>query len=287
MKYQFIENNRSTFAVEKMCRAFKVSKSGYYAQNKRGRSNQTADNEKLGLEIRTAHKKSHERYGSPRITKELNAQGTPCSKNRVARRMSKNGIVAKTKRRFRITTKSKHSHPIAENKLNQDFSAKGPNQVWVSDITYLWTREGWLYLAVVMDLFSRKIVGWSMSQSLGQEIVLQALGHALQRRHPAPGLIVHSDQGVQYACLAMRRLLAKHGITQSMSGKGNCYDNAVAESFFHTLKTELVYFEDYQTRAEARGSIFEYIEVFYNRERRHSALSYLSPMHFELLPIAA
>ena len=287
MKYQFIENNRSTFAVEKMCRAFKVSKSGYYAQNKRGRSNQTADNEKLGLEIRTAHKQSHERYGSPRITKELNAQGTPCSKNRVARRMRKNGIVAKTKRRFRITTKSKHSHPIAENKLNQDFSAKGPNQVWVSDITYLWTREGWLYLAVVMDLFSRKIVGWSMSQSLGQEIVLQALGHALQRRHPAPGLIVHSDQGVQYACLAMRRLLAKHGITQSMSGKGNCYDNAVAESFFHTLKTELVYFEDYQTRAEARGSIFEYIEVFYNRERRHSALSYLSPMHFELLPIAA
>ena len=271
MKYLFIEKNRSAFAVEKMCRAFKVSKSGYYAQKKRGRSKQAADNERLDLEISTAHKKSHARYGSPRITEELNAQGTPCSKNRVARRMRKNGIVAKTKRRFKVTTKSKHTHPIAENKLNQNFSAKGPNQVWVSDITYLWTREGWLYLAVVLDLFSRKIVGWSMSQSLGQEIVLQALGHALQRRHPAPGLIVHSDQGVQYACLAMRRLLAKNGVTQSMSGKGNCYDNAVAESFFHTLKTELVYFEDYQTRAEARGSIFEYIEVFYNRERRHSA----------------
>ena len=287
MKYQFIEKNRSTFAVEKMCRAFQVSKSGYYGQKKCARSKQAADNEKLDKEIRAAHKKSRARYGSPRITEELNAQGIPCSKNRVARRMRKNGIVAKTKRRFKVTTKSKHTHPIAENKLNQNFSAKGQNQVWVSDITYLWTREGWLYLAVVLDLFSRKIVGWSMSQSLGQEIVLQALSHALQRRHPAPGLIFHSDQGVQYACRAMRRLLAKHGITQSMSGKGNCYDNAVAESFFHTLKTELVYFEDYQTRAEARGSIFEYIEVFYNRERRHSALSYLSPMHFELLPIAA
>lgn len=287
MKYQFIEKNRSAFAVEKMCRAFKVSKSGYYAQHKRGRSKQAADNEKLDLEIRTAHKKSRALYGSPRITEELNAQGISCSKNRVALRMRKKGIVAKTKRRFKITTKSKHTHPVAENKLNQDFSAKGPNQVWVSDITYLWTREGWLYLAVVLDLFSRKIVGWSMSQSLGQEIVLQALGHALQKRRPAPGLIFHSDQGVQYACRAMRRMLTKNGITQSMSGKGNCYDNAVAESFFHTLKTELVYFEDYQTRAEARGSIFEYIEAFYNRERRHSALSYLSPMHFELLPLAA
>jgi len=287
MKYQFIEQHRSTFAVEKMCLALKVTTSGYYAQRKRGIGKRAFENEKLDLEIRQAHQKSRGVYGSPRITEELKGQGIACSENRVARRMKKNGIAAKTKRRFKVTTQSKHKHPVAENALKQNFKTKAQNTIWLSDITYIWTREGWLYLAVVLDLFSRQIVGWSMSHSLGQEIVLQALRQALLNRGPVPGLIFHSDQGVQYACQAFRDLLMQHRILQSMSGKGNCYDNAVAESFFHTLKTELVYFEDYQTREEARKSIFEYIEVFYNRERRHSALNYLSPVNFEQLPMVA
>jgi transposase InsO family protein len=287
MKYQFIEKNRSAFAVEKMCLVLKVTTSGYYAQKKRGISKQALENETLDHNIREAHKKSRGVYGSPRIAKELKGQGIDCSENRVARRMQKNAIVAKTKRRFKVTTQSKHKHPVAENVLKQNFNAKSQNTIWVSDITYIWTREGWLYLAIVLDLFSRQIVGWSMSHCLGQEIVLQALRQALLRRKPGHGLIFHSDQGVQYACQAFRELLIKHRILQSMSGKGNCYDNAVAESFFHTLKTELVYFEDYQTREEARKSIFEYIEVFYNRERRHSALNYLSPVNFEQLPMVA
>jgi putative transposase len=287
MKYQFIERHRSAFAVEKMCLALKVTASGYYRQRKRGKSKRALSNEQLDQAIRVAHRKSRGNYGSPRITKELKEQGIGCSENRVARRMQKNGIAAKTKRRFKVTTKSKHNHPVAENVLQQNFAATAQNQVWVSDITYVWTREGWLYLAIVLDLFSRQVVGWAMSHCLGQDMVLQALRQALLRRGPVPGLIFHSDQGVQYACQAFRELLIQFRIIQSMSGKGNCYDNAVAESFFHTLKTELVYFEDYQTREEARRSIFEYIEVFYNRERRHSALNYLSPVNFEQLPKAA
>ena len=287
MKYQFIENNRSAFAVEKMCRALKVVPSGYYTQKKRGISKQALSNERLDRAIRAAHKQGRGNYGSPRITKELKEQGISCSENRVARRMQKNGIAAKTKRRFKVTTQSKHKHPVAENVLKRNFGATAQNQVWVSDITYVWTREGWLYLAIVLDLFSRQVVGWALSHCLGQDIVLQALRQARLRRGPVPGLIFHSDQGVQYACQAFRELLAQLRIVQSMSGTGNCYDNAVAESFFHTLKTELVYFEDYQTREEARSSIFEYIEVFYNRERRHSALNYVSPVNFEQLPKAA
>jgi len=287
MKYQFIEEHRSAFAVEKMCLALKVTASGYYRQRKRGKSKRALANEQLDQAIRAAHTKSRGNYGSPRITKELKEQGIRCSENRVARRMQKNGIAAKTKRRFKVTTQSKHKHPVAENVLKGNFGATAQNQVWVSDITYVWTREGWLYLAVVLDLFSRQVVGWAMSHCLGQDMVLQALRQAVLRRGPVPGLIFHSDQGVQYACQAFRELLAQLRIIQSMSGKGNCYDNAVAESFFHTLKTELVYFENYQTREEAKSSIFEYIEVFYNRERRHSALNYVSPVNFEQLPKAA
>jgi transposase InsO family protein len=287
MKYQFIEEHRSAFAVEKMCLALKVTASGYYRQRKRGKSKRALSNEQLDQAIRAAHTKSRGNYGSPRITKELQEQGISCSENRVARRMQKNGIAAKTKRRFKVTTQSKHKHPVAENVLQRNFGATAQNQVWVSDITYVWTREGWLYLAIVLDLFSRQVVGWAMSHCLGQDMVLQALRQALLQRGSVPGLIFHSDQGVQYACQTFRELLTQQRIIQSMSGKGNCYDNAVAESFFHTLKTELVYFEDYQTREEARSSIFEYIEVFYNRERRHSALNYLSPVNFEQLPKAA
>ncbi len=281
MKYQFIENHRSAFAVEKMCRALKISKSGYYAWRDRPKSNRDLANEKLDHHIRIIYEKNKGRCGSPRITEALNNQEIACSKNRVAVRMRKNGIKAKTKKRFKVTTHSKHNHPIAANLLNQDFTAQRPNQVWSSDITYLWTREGWLYLAVILDLFSRRIVGWSMSHRLGQELVLNAFQQALWRRRPRSGVIFHSDQGVQYACTAFRNLLKEHKFIQSMSGKGNCYDNAVAESFFHTLKTELVYFETYHTREEARNSVFEYIEMYYNRFRMHSTLCYCSPVQFE------
>jgi putative transposase len=281
MKYQFIENHRSAFAVEKMCRSLQISKSGYYAWKTRPKSNRDQANEKLDHHIRTIYQQSKGTYGSPRITEALNNQNIDCSENRVARRMRKNNIKAKTKKRFKVTTHSKHTHPIAENLLGQDFTAQRPDQVWASDITYLWTREGWLYLAVILDLFSRRIVGWSLSHRLGQELVLNAFQQALWRRRPGPGVIFHSDRGVQYACTALRNLLQQHKFIQSMSGKGNCYDNAVVESFFHTLKTELVYFETYYTREDAQNSVFEYMETYYNRTRLHSTLNYCSPVEFE------
>ena len=281
MKYKFIEKHRSLFAVEKMCRALKISKSGYYAWSFRPKSTRAVANEKLDTHIKAIYEQSKGSYGSPRITKTLNNQEITCSENRVADRMRKNGIKAKTKKRFKVTTNSKHNHPIARNLLNQDFTAQSPDQVWASDITYIWTREGWLYLAVILDLFSRRIVGWAMSHRLGQDLVLNAFQQALWRRRPRHGIIFHSDQGVQYACKAFRNLLKEHKFIQSMSSRGNCYDNAVVESFFHTLKTELVYFETYYTREEARNSIFEYIEIFYNRTRMHSTLCYCSPAQYE------
>jgi transposase InsO family protein len=281
MKYQFIDKHRSEFAVKKMFRALTISKSGYYAWKSRPKSKRNLENEKLDHHIKTIYSKNKGNYGSPRITEALNSQNIACSENRVARRMRINGIKAKTKKRFKVTTNSKHNHPIAKNLLNQDFTAQRPDEVWVSDITYIWTREGWLYLAVILDLFSRRIVGWAMGQHLGQELVINALKQAVWRRRPAPGLIFHSDQGVQYACKAFRKLLKRYKFIQSMSGKGNCYDNAVAESFFHTLKTESVYFESYTTREEAKNSLFEYIEMYYNRQRLHSTLNYCSPVQFE------
>jgi len=217
----------------------------------------------------------------------LRARGIRCGKNRVARLMRENGIMAKTKRRFKITTDSKHNLPIAENLLGQDFTADAPNKTWTGDITYVWTRQGWMYLAVVLDLFNREIVGWSMRKRITKDIVTKALAMAIQRKRPQAGLIFHSDRGSQYASNEFRKLLEEHHFVQSMSGKGNCYDNAVTESFFHTLKTELVYFERYKTRSEARQGIFEYIEIFYNRVRRHSYLGYVSPVDFGKLPMAA
>jgi transposase InsO family protein len=281
MKYQFIENHRSSFAVERMCRALRISKSGYYAWRTRPKSKRDLANEKLDHHIRITYEQNKGRCGSPRITEALKDQSIDCSENRVAARMRKNNIKAKTKKRFKVTTHSKHKHPIAANLLDQNFTAQYPNQVWASDITYLWTREGWLYLAVILDLFSRRIVGWAMSHRLGQELVLNAFQQALWRRRPGQGVIFHSDRGSQYACNAFRKLLKKNKFIQSMSGKGNCYDNAVVESFFHTLKTELVYFETYYTREDARNSIFEYIETYYNQTRLHSTLNYCSPVQFE------
>jgi len=239
-------------------------------------------------EIRIIHKQSRQTYGSPRITRALHNRGYACSRARVARLMAKNKIYAKTKRKFKVTTKSSHNYPVPANLLNQDFTADCANKVWVSDITYIWTKAGWLYLTIILDLFNRQVIGWSMSPRLtAKTTTIPALNDAFRCQHPGAGLIFHSDRGVQYACHEFRNKITDYKMTPSMSGKGNCYDNAVAESFFHTLKTELVYFENYETKEQAKQSIFEYIEVFYNRQRLHSALGYQTPVEFAVLKRAA
>jgi len=287
MKYWFMDQHRSTHGVQKMCRIIGASRSGYYIWKKQPQNRTQKENEKILMEIKEVHTKSRRTYGSPRITDELRSNGTKCGKNRVARLMKIHGIVGKAKKKFKATTNSKHSLPVAENLLNQNFVAEKPNTVWVSDITYIPTLEGWLYLVVIIDLFSRQVVGWGMSDRLTSGFVVKALYQAIGRRHPGSGCIFHSDRGIQYASADFRDVLKAYGFIQSMSRKGNCYDNAVSESFFHTLKTEHVYDYRYETRAEARQSIFEYIEMFYNRQRRHSALGYRSPVSFELEAMAA
>ena len=282
MKYVFIVGHCSEFRVKKMCQVLDVSRSRYYAGKRLCKSSRQLEDERLLEKIREAHKMSRDTYGSPRVTKELRANGILCGKNRIARLMRFHGIAAKMKRRFKITTHSRHNLPVAENLLNRQFAVDRPNKVWLSDITYIQTQEGWLYLSAVLDLFNRQVIGWSMNDRLTQDLVLNALEQALGRRKPESDAIFHSDRGSQYAGHAIRDVLKDHDLVQSMSGTGNCYDNAVMESFFHTLKTEVVYFERYRTRAEARQSIFEYIEVFYNRVRRHSSLGYLSPLEFEI-----
>ena len=281
MKYGFIERHRSEFAVEKMCRVLCVSRSGYYSWREQGVSRRDSSNRCLLEHIESIMQMSRWTYGSPRITAELNTRGINCGKNRVARIMRENDIRAKTKRRFKATTNLKHHFPVAGNVLAREFSALKPNLKWTSDITYIWTHTGWLYLAVVLDIYSRQIVGWSMSDRLSKELAINALNHAVTRRRPLPGVIFHSDRGSQFACGDFQKLLTKYGMIPSMSRAGDCYDNAITETFFGTLKTELTYFENYRSRSEAKRSIFEYIEVFYNRQRRHSALGYLTPTEFE------
>jgi transposase InsO family protein len=263
-----------------MCQVLKVSRSGYYQWKCRPDSSRFKANEELLKMIRDVHRQSDRTYGSPRIYKQLKDQ-VRCSKNRVARIMRLNGIYAKTVKRFKVTTNSKHKYPVAANILNRQFSAEKPNQIWVSDITYIHTKEGFLYLAAIMDLYSRKIVGWAMDRMINTQLVKDALSQAKMRRNPPRGVIVHSDQGIQYASPAYQSLLKEYHFVPSMSRRGNCYDNACMESFFHTLKTELIYFNKYQTRSEAKQSIFRYIEVFYNRKRLHSSLGYKSPYDFE------
>ena len=280
MKCRFIDDERSGFRVKKMCHILNISRSAYYAWRKRTPGLRQRENDLLLAQIKEAHEMSRRTYGSPRITEELSARGVRCGKNRIARLMQRHGIVAKTKRRFRVTTHSNHRLPVAANLLNRHFATDGPNKVWLSDITYIGTQEGWLYLSVILDLYNRQVIGWSMDERLTQELTLQALRQAVGMRRPDPGAIFHSDRGSQYAAYAFQRMLTQHHLSQSMSSTGNCYDNAVMESFFHTLKTEVVYGERYRSRAEARQSIFEYIEVFYNRVRRHSSLGYLSPLDF-------
>ncbi len=239
MKDLFIQEHRSRFRVEKMCRVLDIARSGYYAWIRRKKSIRQKENEQLLDTVKHVYHLNRQVYGSPRITAALQAQGIRCGKNRIARLMSRNGIKARTAKRYRITTKSKHRFPVAPNIVDREFTAEAADRLWVSDITYIGTREGWLYLAVILDVFSRHVVGWAMSERLYDDLTVDALRQALSRRRPIPGLIFHSDRGSQYASGRFRHWLASHKIVQSMSGTGNCYDNALAESFFHTLKTEL------------------------------------------------
>jgi transposase InsO family protein len=284
MKHKFIQEHQKCYRLTILCKALAVSRSSYHHWLNSTDGKWNRENSVLLKEIKIIYEQSRQTYGSPRITKALHNKGYSCSRARVARIMTKNGIYAKTKRKFKVTTDSKHSYPISPNLLNQDFTAERINQKWVSDITYIRTSAGWLYLTVIMDLFNRQIVGWSMSHRLTAiTTTIPALKHAIMRQQPPEGLIFHSDRGVQYACHDFRKKLANDNIKQSMSSKGNCYDNAVSESFFHTLKTEQVYFEKYETKEQAKQSIFEYIEVFYNRQRIHSALDYKTPIEFARL----
>jgi transposase InsO family protein len=268
--------------VKLMCKVLDVTRAGYYAWCDRPASERQRRRAALLEQIRRVHAQSRQTYGSRRIAVELQEQQVVVCRNTVARYMKQEQLRARSPRRFvPKTTDSTHGHPVASNRLDRDFEASAPDQKWVCDLTYLWTQEGWLYLSVVMDLFSRKIVGWSMSDDLKAEGAAQALQMAITRRKPKAGLLHHSDRGVQYACGLYRQLLDDHGIECSMSRPGNCYDNAVAESFFGTLKTELVHREHYRTRQEARSSVFKWIECWYNRRRRHSSLAYLSPEAFE------
>ena len=280
-KYQFIRDQASQYAVAILCRVLGVSRSGYYAWRTRPASRRSHENVALVTHIRAIHARSRRTYGSPRVHAELRAQGVRCSAKRVARLMQRTDIRACRPRRAHRTTDSHHTLPVADNVLNRAFTAHAPNSKWAADITYIGTREGWLYLAVVMDLFSRRIIGWSMQSTLACSLVLDALRMALLQRQPMESVLHHSDRGSQYASGDYQALLAAGNVWCSMSRKGDCYDNAPVERFFGTLKTELVYQQHYATRAEARSAVFEYIERFYNRQRRHSALGYLSPAEYE------
>jgi transposase InsO family protein len=282
MTFAFIENHKQTWPVRVMCDTLEVSPAGYYAWLVRPPSFQQQRREALLVLVQGIYAEVKGRYGSPRVAALLAAREQPCSVNTVAKLMRDNDIRAKSARKFRRTTDSNHKLPVAENLLDREFDPQGPNESWVADITYIPTREGWLYLAIVEDLYSRMVVGWSMDSTMTSRLVVDALEMAVQRRLPGEGLLAHSDRGSQYASEHYQRLLGKHGIECSMSGVGQCWDNAPAESFFASLKKELTHHEDYQTRQQARASIFEYIEVFYNNQRLHSSLGYVTPAAYEL-----
>ncbi len=283
MRYGFILDHRLEFRIVKMCQVLEVSRSGYYRWQKRSSSRRERSNRALLAEIRSIHEHSRGIYGSPRVTAELRASGWVCGENRVARLMRQNEIVSRRKRKYRKTTDSRHSYPVSPNHLSREFTVSRPNAAWVSDITYIWTSEGWLYLAGIVDLYSRMVIGWSMSRHLNSQLTLAALHQALNRRDVRPGLIHHSDRGGEYAAGVYQAKMSACGMIGSMSRKGDCWDNAVMESFFATLKTELVYQQQFVTRQEAKLKIFEYIEVFYNRQRRHSTLEYKTPAEFEMM----
>lgn len=278
MKYQFIAEYAHEHSVALMCKVLQASRSGYYA-HMQGRVGPRAQANRVLLEeIQAVHAYSRETYGSPRVFEELRARGISCGRHRVARLMAKAGIVARVRRRYRTTTRQRANAKYAPDRLHRSFSAQRPHQIWTSDITYVWTAEGWLYLAVVMDLYSRMIVGWESGGRIDAALVCSALSRALVRHRPTSEVILHSDRGSQYTSETMQTLLARNQPEPLVPSHGSsCYDNAVTESFFHTLKTEWVHFERYETREEGHRSLFDYIEVFYNRQRRHSSLGYRTP----------
>jgi len=283
MRFRFIEDRRADYPVSLMCDVLGVSPAGYYAWRARPESRRSAANRDLVDDIKGVHREACGRYGSPRIHAELRARGRGASRGRIERLMRRHGIRAIMARPRRVrTTDSRHDLPIAPNLIERNFIAAAPNQIWLADITYVETGQGWLYLATVMDLYSRKIVGWAMADHLRADLPLAALAMAISVQRPGDGLIHHSDRGVQYASAEYRKLLQSAGLRASMSRKADCYDNAPMESFFHTLKTELVHHRHYATREQARRDIFVYIEGFYNRTRRHSAIGYISPIEMEL-----
>lgn len=281
MKFAFVAAEKAWAPVRALCKAVGVSRSGFYAWTRRTRSARARDDAQLRVHIAAIHKRSRGLYGAPRVHAELRAAGIPIGRKRVARLMRDLGIRSRSRRRFKATTDSKHALPVATNVLDRHFIVDQPDKVWVTDITYVWTAEGWLYLAAVLDLYSRRVVGFAMSARIDRQLALDALSSAAGQRSPKARLIHHSDRGSQYASADYQDALRTLGLTCSMSRKGNCWDNAVAESFFATLKTELVYLTRFATRTEARDAIFEFIEVFYNRQRRHSTLGFKSPVEFE------
>ena len=283
MRFAFVRDHKAEFPVEVLCEVLKVSRSGYYAWSRRPPSPAALRRGQLVAEIRVAHGESRATYGSPRVYRALKARGVSCCENTVARLMRAERVRAKARRPFVVrTTDSRHDRPVAKNVLNREFYPDKPDTVWTADITYVPTAEGWLYLAVVLDLFSRRVVGWATADHLRSELACDALRMALEHRKPRGELLHHSDRGVQYASESYQRLLADHAIEPSMSRTGNCWDNAVTESFFSTAKRELTHHESYATREEASQSLFEYIEVFYNRRRLHSTLGYRSPAEYEV-----
>lgn len=281
MRYHAIQEHDRRYPIRLMCRALAVSAAGYYAWRSRPESPRSIQARTLLSAIRVIHQESRETYGSPSIWDALLKQGHRTGEHRVARLMRQAGLRAKTVKKWRATTQSPHRFPVAANTLDRAFTVAAPNRVWAGDITYVWTAEGWLYLAVILDLYSRRVIGWAMGQRLIGELTEDALAMALANRQPRAGLLHHSDRGSQYAATSYQRRLKEYGLIPSMSRKGNCWDNACVESFFGTLKRELVYHRRYETRDAARQEIFEYIEVFYNRRRRHSTLGYDSPAEYE------
>jgi transposase InsO family protein len=282
MRFRFIEAEKALYPVRLLCRCLAVSRSGYYAWRRRPVSARVKQDARLRVEIAASHAASRRTYGSPRILRDLREEGHRVSRKRVARLMRELGLEGRRKRRFRATTDSQHRFPVAPNVLMRDFDVEAPNTVWLTDITYLATLEGWLYLAVILDLFSRRVVGYAMSERIDRALVLEALRKALVQRSGTRDLIHHSDRGSQYASHDYRDALDQAGITCSMSRRGDCWDNAVAESFFGTLKMELLYELPLQTRSATRSAVADYIETFYNVRRRHSSLDYRSPLEFEL-----
>ena len=281
-----IKGNEDHFSVGMMCCLLSVSRSGYYSWKKRPLSGRDQANQKLLTEIKRVFEDEKRRPGSPRISRRLQEEGKPASRHRVAKLMKANGLRAKAAKKYKATTNSNHSLPVAPNLLEQNFTADAADQKWVSDITYIWTEEGWLYLAVVLELYSRRVIGWAIGERMTAALVCDALIMALWRRQMPKGVIVHSDQGSQYCSAAYQKLFKQHQLVCSMSKKGDCYDNAAMESWNHSFKVEAVHGDRFLTRSEAKYQVFDYIEVYYNRKRLHSKLGYVSPEAYEAKKVA-